>query len=315
MSHAPASTNTTNAAASATNTTNAAVAATASSRDLDETAATHCSICADHYTAVLRKKVECSFCHKTTCSKCVEQYLISRHEDAHCLHCRVNYSDATLRSICTQTYLKQKYYKHRHEVLINRERAVLPGLQDTAIATKKARDDMKEANAVHKTLLEMRRERKKHLAAYHQINMEYHQLPQDQVAQRAALHLQLEEMRDHLEDMADHLREYRRDYYEMRWNARYGTNEQANAGQAGQANAGQANAGQASAAESAAQEEKKTFIRRCLRDGCQGFLSTAWKCGLCEWYSCGACLTVKGEHRDTAHECKKEDVETAELIR
>ena len=310
MSHAPASTNTTNATASATE-----VTATASSRDLDETAATHCSICADHYTAVLRKKVECSFCHKTTCSKCVEQYLMSRHEDAHCLHCRVNYSDATLRSICTQTYLKQKYYKHRQEVLINRERAVLPGLQDTAIATKKARDDMKEANAVHKTLLEMRRERKKHLAAYHQINMEYHQLPQDQVAQRAALHLQLEEMRDHLEDMADHLREYRRDYYEMRWNARYGTNEQANAGQAGQANAGQANAGQASAAESAAQEEKKTFIRRCLRDGCQGFLSTAWKCGLCEWYSCGACLTVKGEHRDTAHECKKEDVETAELIR
>jgi hypothetical protein len=298
----------TNASATAAASSASATAATA------DTDPTHCSICADHYTAVLRKKVECSFCHKATCSKCVENYLMSRHEDAHCLHCRVNYSDATLRGICTQTYLKNKYYKHRQEVLMNRERAALPGLQDTALAAKKTRDDMKEANEVHKTLLEMRRERKTHLIAYHQVNMEYHQLHADRVTERAALRLQLDEMRAALEDMADRVREYRRDYYEMRWNARYG---QARA-VTDQAIADGANAqGGASAAggAAAAAEEKKTFIRRCLRDGCQGFLSTAWKCGLCEWYSCGACLTVKGETRDSAHECKKEDVETAELIR
>ena len=300
-------------AASATAASATAASATASSRDLDEAAAAeaaNCSICADHYTAVLRKKVECSFCHKATCSKCVENYLMSRHEDAHCLHCRVNYSDATLRGICTQTYLKNKYYKHRQEVLMNRERSVLPGLQETALAAKKTRDDMKEANEVHKTLLEMRRERKGHLIAYHQLNMEYHQLHADRVTERTALRLQLDEMRAALEDMADRVREYRRDYYEMRWNARYGA-ARAVTDQA-IAEGAQNAAGGASAA---AAEEKKTFIRRCLRDGCQGFLSTAWKCGLCEWYSCGTCLTVKGETRDSPHECKKEDVETAELIR
>ena len=193
-------------AASATAASATAASATASSRDLDEAAAAeaaNCSICADHYTAVLRKKVECSFCHKATCSKCVENYLMSRHEDAHCLHCRVNYSDATLRGICTQTYLKNKYYKHRQEVLMNRERSVLPGLQETALAAKKTRDDMKEANEVHKTLLEMRRERKGHLIAYHQLNMEYHQLHADRVTERTALRLQLDEMRAALEDMAD----------------------------------------------------------------------------------------------------------------
>jgi hypothetical protein len=303
----------TNASATASAT---AASATASSRDLDEAAAadTHCSICADHYTAVLRKKVECSFCHKATCSKCVENYLMSRHEDAHCLHCRVNYSDATLRGICTQTYLKNKYYKHRQEVLMNRERAALPGLQDTAIAAKKTRDDMKEANEVHKTLLEMRRERKTHLIAYHQVNMEYHQLPADNITERATLRLQLDEMRATLEDMADRVREYRRDYYEMRWNARYGAARAVTDQAIADGAAAQAAQGAAGGAAAAA-EEKKTFIRRCLRDGCQGFLSTAWKCGLCEWYSCGTCLTVKGETRDSAHECKKEDVETAELIR
>jgi len=63
------------------------------------------------------------------------------------------------------------------------------------------------------------------------------------------------------------------------------------------------------------EEEKRKFIRRCTRAGCQGFLSTAWKCGLCEWYSCPKCFTTKGLEHDAEHECKKEDVETAELIK
>jgi hypothetical protein len=180
---------------------------------------------------------------------------------------------------------------------------MLPGLQETAIATKKTRDDMKEVNAIHQTLLEMRRERKKHLLNYHAIHLEYSQLPLDDQLQRSAFRLQLDEMRTALDDMADRLTEYRRDYYDMRWNVRYGAEVARGPGGAAESAAG----GQA--------EEKKTFIRRCLRDGCQGFLSTAWKCGLCEWYSCGTCLTVKGQHRDTAHECKKEDIETTELIR
>ena len=40
-------------------------------------------------------------------------------------------------------------------------------------------------------------------------------------------------------------------------------------------------------------EEKRKFIRRCTRDNCQGFLSTAWKCGICEFYSCPKCFKIK----------------------
>jgi len=99
-----------------------------------------CSICADHYTAILRKKIICKFCSKDTCSKCVEQYLLSRHEDAHCLHCRVNYSDQVLQQSCTKTYLRQTYFQHRQAVLINRHRAQLPALQDAALAVKRRRE-------------------------------------------------------------------------------------------------------------------------------------------------------------------------------
>lgn len=301
--NATAAVSTSGAGASYTNATASVSAAAIAAADTDPT---HCSICADHYTAVLRKKVTCSFCHKHTCSKCVEHYLMSRHEDAHCLHCRVNYSDATLRSICTQTYLKQKYYKHRQEVLINRERAMLPGLQDAAIAAKRLREDMKEVNALWQIIADIKRRRKDVRNNYYLVLDQFNTTPKEHKAERDLLLQRLDVMRDEMDALRDSLLERNQEYRQMRWEARHRHEEREQAGGEQAASA---------SSDKKEPEEKKTFIRRCLRDGCQGFLSTAWKCGMCEWYSCGACLTVKGEHRDTPHECKKEDVETAELIR
>ncbi len=61
-------------------------------------------------------------------------------------------------------------------------------------------------------------------------------------------------------------------------------------------------------------KERKEFVRRCPHDNCKGFLSSAWKCGLCENYTCKDCLIVKGKERDAAHECKGDDLATAKLI-
>jgi hypothetical protein len=57
-------------------------------------------------------------------------------------------------------------------------------------------------------------------------------------------------------------------------------------------------------------KERKQFIRACPSDGCKGFLSTAWKCGICELYTCNECHEIKG----TEHECKPENVATAKLL-
>lgn len=57
--------------------------------------------------------------------------------------------------------------------------------------------------------------------------------------------------------------------------------------------------------------EKKEFIRACPVEDCRGFLSKKWKCGLCDKVTCSKCNIVKEEN----HICKKEDIETAELIK
>lgn len=278
------------------------------SQGKEEDTSHDCSICAQHYTTVIRKKITCTFCHKHTCSKCVENYLLSRHEDAHCLHCRVNYSDVMLRSICTPTYLKQKYFKHRQEVLINRERSMLPGLQDAALARKKEREQLKDIHAAHKIVVELKHERVATSNLYFTLRDTYEHLPLSQMEERAALRQQMDEALIKMDHLSDMIGLRRRECYEMRWRRRHPTDAEEDDRVLQAATA-------AAAAETDPKPEKKTFVRRCLRDSCQGFLSTAWKCGLCEWYSCATCLTVRGEHRDAPHECKKEDVETAEMIR
>jgi len=53
------------------------------------------------------------------------------------------------------------------------------------------------------------------------------------------------------------------------------------------------------------------FVRKCPLNECRGFLSTAWKCGVCEKHICSKCHEQKGEN----HECKPENVATTELLR
>ena len=62
-------------------------------------------------------------------------------------------------------------------------------------------------------------------------------------------------------------------------------------------------------------KEVREFIQKCPGEGCRGYLSTAYKCGVCAKYSCSDCLAVKGEDRDAAHTCDESAKATAALIR
>jgi len=243
-----------------------------------------CSICSDTYTAQIRKRTICKYCKKDTCSKCIEQYLLTRTEDAHCIHCRVHYNDKDLQEICTKTYLKDRYFKHRQEILINRERANLPGLQDEAHRQKQERDNALLSIKIRKEIDELITTRNIIREEFIRVTMSDD--VKDDEKKRDMLH---KEMESYLEMV----RIKKQELADMRFRVII-PNE---------------------VMEEKKEEERKKFIRRCMRAGCNGFLSTAWKCGMCEWYSCSKCFAAKGQAHDVAHECVKEDLETADLIR
>jgi len=62
---------------------------------------------------------------------------------------------------------------------------------------------------------------------------------------------------------------------------------------------------------------KSQFVRKCADPECHGFLSTRWKCGLCDKWTCSDCHEIKagGDHEENDdHKCDPNNVATAQLL-
>jgi hypothetical protein len=64
------------------------------------------------------------------------------------------------------------------------------------------------------------------------------------------------------------------------------------------------------------QREHAAFVRPCpnTEENCRGFLSTQWKCNLCDMWTCKDCHEMKGLAQDTPHECNPDNLASAKLI-
>ena len=66
------------------------------------------------------------------------------------------------------------------------------------------------------------------------------------------------------------------------------------------------------------EEEKNRaqFVHKCASAGCNGYLSTAWKCEICKMYTCSDCGVSTGERREaTMHLCEEEAKATMQVIK
>ena len=61
--------------------------------------------------------------------------------------------------------------------------------------------------------------------------------------------------------------------------------------------------------------ERKVFIKPCPSGNCRGFLSSKWKCGVCNTYVCSKCHEIKGLNPDEPHVCDENNVKAVELIK
>ena len=87
-----------------------------------------CNICCEA-TNGKNKPVECGFCDFSACSRCTERYLLETHDDAHCMSCRKGWEQDVLNKHLTQSFLTKVYKNRRKEVLLDREKSLLPQTQ------------------------------------------------------------------------------------------------------------------------------------------------------------------------------------------
>ena len=196
-----------------------------------------CVICCE----ILAKSISCQFCEFETCSTCCKRYLLDTESDPHCMSCKKQWSRDFIDKSFTKSFVNKELKCHREEVLLDREKSLLPATQ--------------------------------HLVESELHKRKYRKIISDLYEKRKKLQQELNETNDLIRDSYNHMY--------------YGEEKS---------------------------QEKAQFIRKCPAENCMGYLSSQWKCGLCNMWSCPDCHEIKGETKDTEHVCNPDDVETAKLI-
>lgn len=212
-----------------------------------------CGICIEPYNKVANTEVVCCFCEKSACRRCVQTFLTTSTNDPHCMHCSKLWERDFIDDNLTVTYRMNDYKKHRENILLDREIALMPATQHRA-------EQIRSADKMDKEIMPPLDAQLKGL-----------------YAESAALTLRVNNI------------------YKLRNDAQY----QIRLLRTGQGEKAKVEA---------------TFVRKCPDGDCRGFLSTAWKCGLCSKWACPECHEIKGTERDVAHTCNPDNVATAKLL-
>jgi hypothetical protein len=212
-----------------------------------------CGICIEPYNKVANTEVICCFCEKSACRRCVQTFITTSTNDPHCMHCSKLWEREFIDDNLTVTYRMNEYKKHRENILLDREIALMPATQYRA-------EQIRSADKMEKEIMPP-------------LDTQLKKLYEDSAAITVKINT----------------------IYKLRNDAQYqirllrtGHGEKA--------------------------KTEVTFVRKCPDGDCRGFLSTAWKCGLCSKWACPECHEIKGTERDAAHECKPENVATAKLL-
>ena len=310
-----------------------------------------CAVCMDTFNRSTRKASTCSFCGMQICRTCLQTYLLNDISDTPpCVNpgCGHGYSREFLDEELTQTFRLQTYKLHREQVLMDRERSKLPATQDDATRYKEA---LARAAELDKHLTEHRQKLKALLTpeviqaeevrrrVYKAMQeVEYKVVREARHARRTDTTTYWEEARAaaraakpaiiaalyadpafaELRTKADKLLQtYKTESRRLQALIKPMHEERVLIRRVvdsfGLPHA-RAGAGGGAGAALAVQAERAAFIMNCPATDCRGFLSTAWKCGLCSLWTCPDCRDVKGPTRDIDHTCDATKVATVKML-
>jgi hypothetical protein len=244
-----------------------------------------CPVCCDIYTPVKRVKISCSVCSEGACRGCQEKYILSKMTDPHCMHCKKVFNYDFIDTYLTKSFRMNQLKKHRREVLLNREKSKLPYMQVFLEAKRQYDFEKREWWRLYQQRTEL-------ICRRILLNRLIKDLEKEEISNTDTGKLKLERIYKELEELKkritilsetitqhDVAAQIHHDIFNGKTN------------------------------------QRREFVMKCPGDDCRGFLSQAWKCGVCEKSYCSDCHQEKICHRDETHVCKEEEKATAHLIK
>lgn len=269
-----------------------------------------CVICCENFNLTTRKKIKCNFCDVEICLKCNKRYLLELNGDEHCMSCKNKWDKKYLNKLFSKKFLTKDMVTVKKKFLFDNERSRFPDTMPFVVNYLKIPDMEKE-------IIKINRDSKEFIDKYyhfrgicHELWKEYKEIKfkkdqednldmRDMYSQQLDLIMKKRQRADVIATQAvqQHWKENRKTWKIKRNINRFkkalpGLNE-----------------------EDVQERVKRKFIHKCQKEGCRGFLSSQWKCGICEEWTCKECLEVIGPDKNVEHVCTKENLESAKLIK
>ncbi len=298
-----------------------------------------CPICIDPYTKqVHRKPVSCAQCGETACVRCLKTYITSSTEDPHCPSCRKAWTYDYICQLFPKTWYNGEFKQRRQEILMDRERSRLPESQAWAERMQTARNVYQPLVAEKRCeLFEINKEHHGLKFAIDMQKEKYGQVPKSERTKTIK-----EENKKIMTELREKLHAVERKKYQIQRDLdrnnsiHYGLMNRTDADiredenyERFRAQVRAENPGidrqmeqvliqsLMATVNTKVKGPGRVFTMKCPGAECRGFLSTAYKCGICDRSTCAHCLVQypiddpKGE----AHTCSEDDKKTVELIK
>ena len=244
-----------------------------------------CQVCCESFNRSSHLLVKCPYCPIEVCSACSERYLCDTSQDAHCMGCRKRWSREILSNNFTLKFVSMTYKSRREELLYEREKSLMPATQPYVELEKTFRVNKRDIESIQRKI-----------QAKNQESAVLYSKPVAVIAAENTIHTEWDAMnvRNKLaNEIRKHVSALTIDIQHLEWmNNRIIGRMMGNV----------------------ASNEKRAFVRACPYENCRGFLSTAWKCGLCDNWTCPDCHEGRGPNKDVPHTCDPGSVATAQLL-
>lgn len=231
-----------------------------------------CGVCCEPFNLSSRKKVECNYCDFEVCTNCTEMYLLDSAQDPHCMNCRHAWNRDIMETVFTKKFYTVTYQKHRGDIMFQRQLSLMPETQQYVGIEQSRLKYVLKVNTLKKELKERKLNYKEYV-----FDKSVAQMPSDEYVEYVLHKCSIEK----------HIKCLELDI---------------------QANQTVVGAIVGKVPDSVAVR----FVRACPATDCKGFLSSKWKCGLCDVDVCAKCHEIKlpGEE----HVCNADSLATAALL-
>jgi hypothetical protein len=88
-----------------------------------------CSICCETINISNRKDIKCLYCNYVACRECVTQFLLVNINEPNCMNCKKVWNREFLCNNLTKSFINNDYRNHRQQLLLDKEKALLPATQ------------------------------------------------------------------------------------------------------------------------------------------------------------------------------------------